>query len=1515
MKTTIAAFVGLILIVEPASAVIIVSGTGTAVLDTTAGSASFTYNLQGGGNVLVLGTYVDSGNPVYSSILFDGVAPTGTIQTPASRSLLAYYYNPDASVNISFSVAPGAAAVNTSGYYLYELSNVDTSALANLSSTTGSITTTTDNRFIVDFVGINNNNGAGNVPAAGSKITSFATVDFNGGIGGGALGSGTGLAGLAGAQTLGWTVGGQTGELSAAFVAAAGGPVAWNVNGGGNWGTGTNWVGNSPPSSGGEALLGDVLTAANAPANISLNVPVNAGKITISNANRYNITGPQTLTLSGSAEVLTGAGTHGISAVIAGSAGLTKSGGGNLVLSANNTYTGTTQVLGGSLQLANSGAVDGAVSVDAAGELRFVAGFNGMFGGAISGNGNMALDGSLTTETVTLSGANSLGGQILISGGTLAVSSASGLGAGDGTTVTQTRVNEFGGLGTGKLALSGNINIANELLILGPRRGAGIVDLVHLTSAGNNTWGGNVKGDANGDNYNFESTSGTLTLTGTLSAPDNDGGVRNFVFSGAGNFDVSKISDAATDANGNVGAPPVNAQSNVFVYKRGAGTLTIRTATNQQDDFWQGGTFIEGGTVEVISDGSNGGELWGPIEIQSGATLDVDHFGTYAMPAANQSLSGGGTILATGKIVKFFADNSISPGDSVGTLTINGDVQLSDEFSTQGGVLTYELGNNPATVGGTENDLIQVNGSLSTIGSPDMTVRVIAAEGLVSAGQYRLVSHSGGAVDVSGLTAQFSDEMGNPLTARQTLGVSSANGQVNLNVTGSAASLTWTGANGTAWDKNTTANWSDGGSAVFFDQDQVTFNDSTAVLTHPGDFNANGVVDSADYVIWRDTLGTMSTLNGNGNETGASANLVDAADYTLWRANFGSTGTNSTTVNIVGGDVYPSLATFHSNVGNRIVVTGTDAGFGGQTPINLTGNVTVAMQSTNSVLQGVVNVASGATLELGGGVIVSGNITGTGSLVMNGGASLNSAITFDGPITVSSQVFPANTGAFGTTNFGTTIATGANLWFNFQTLAVAEPFTFSGGQMNVAGNDAAAIALSGPISVAAAGGNIVVNGGLGNDALSISSNITGSAGGTLTANVSTGSLITVTGNITNNGTLNKTGTGVLAIGASTSITSPSIVVNGGSLNVTAQSALPLGSGQTLSGSFGTVTGNVTAQSGSTLRVGQAGMPSGTVYNYTDANWTAGGNTVVAADNSTPVVAANNTQPSDLWSPRTPFANGGTVLQGRHDALADNAPALKTTLNGFDPGQQYNVLVNYWTDGSGWQILAGNTEGGLSVFNVGNSTNTAGLTYTSAVVTAEGNRTMWGAPLTLTANGSGQLEVFLDENSSNNAPRTWYDGVSVASQSVVAQSLTISGNLALNAGSTALFDIASPGVSDLLTVSGNFSVANGFILQVALDGSVSAASLVAGNSWNLFDFASASGTFNQANFILPAGLGAGLVWDTTNLLTTGVLRVAAAASGSVAEATVPEPTTAMLMLVVSAVGLGGRKAKKCHTLQN
>ncbi len=65
-------------------------------------------------------------------------------------------------------------------------------------------------------------------------------------------------------------------------------------------------------------------------------------------------------------------------------------------------------------------------------------------------------------------------------------------------------------------------------------------------------------------------------------------------------------------------------------------------------------------------------------------------------------------------------------------------------------------------------------------------------------------------------------------------------------------------------------------------------------LGQPGDYNGDGVVDLADYTVWRDHLGAVedgTILSGNGN-----GGVVDATDYTFWKSNYGS-GTASIAVN------------------------------------------------------------------------------------------------------------------------------------------------------------------------------------------------------------------------------------------------------------------------------------------------------------------------------------------------------------------------------------------------------------------------------------------------------------------------------------------------------------------------------------------------------------------------------------------------------------------------------------------
>jgi hypothetical protein len=69
-----------------------------------------------------------------------------------------------------------------------------------------------------------------------------------------------------------------------------------------------------------------------------------------------------------------------------------------------------------------------------------------------------------------------------------------------------------------------------------------------------------------------------------------------------------------------------------------------------------------------------------------------------------------------------------------------------------------------------------------------------------------------------------------------------------------------------------------------------------------GDYNHNGVVDAADYTVWRNSLGQVGAgLAADGNASGA----IDAGDYDVWKSHFGavSPGIGAGSGSFTGGTV------------------------------------------------------------------------------------------------------------------------------------------------------------------------------------------------------------------------------------------------------------------------------------------------------------------------------------------------------------------------------------------------------------------------------------------------------------------------------------------------------------------------------------------------------------------------------------------------------------------------------------
>jgi hypothetical protein len=58
-----------------------------------------------------------------------------------------------------------------------------------------------------------------------------------------------------------------------------------------------------------------------------------------------------------------------------------------------------------------------------------------------------------------------------------------------------------------------------------------------------------------------------------------------------------------------------------------------------------------------------------------------------------------------------------------------------------------------------------------------------------------------------------------------------------------------------------------------------------------GDYNTDGVVDAADYTVWRDHLGEVYLPNRDPAATG----VIGEADYQTWVSNYGSSAASSAT--------------------------------------------------------------------------------------------------------------------------------------------------------------------------------------------------------------------------------------------------------------------------------------------------------------------------------------------------------------------------------------------------------------------------------------------------------------------------------------------------------------------------------------------------------------------------------------------------------------------------------------------
>jgi hypothetical protein len=236
-----------------------------------------------------------------------------------------------------------------------------------------------------------------------------------------------------------------------------------------------------------------------------------------------------------------------------------------------------------------------------------------------------------------------------------------------------------------------------------------------------------------------------------------------------------------------------------------------------------------GGTANVLGDVTNSatGRI---ISAGGGATIffdDVVNQGeirtsTNGFTIFFGAVSGAGTFTGTGT-VNFEGD--LTPGNSPAAVSFGGNVTFASTTT-----LKIELG---GTTRGSEYDAILASGNLSLGGT--------LAVSLIDAG--------------AGL---FGPELGDSFDVLDWGFLSGTFSAIQLPTL--AGALAW----------NTSQLYATGVLSV-------------VAPGLPGDYNQNGTVDAADYVLWRNNLGSGTAL-ANDDTPG-----VGPDDYTRWRARFGQT--------------------------------------------------------------------------------------------------------------------------------------------------------------------------------------------------------------------------------------------------------------------------------------------------------------------------------------------------------------------------------------------------------------------------------------------------------------------------------------------------------------------------------------------------------------------------------------------------------------------------------------------------
>lgn len=324
-----------------------------------------------------------------------------------------------------------------------------------------------------------------------------------------------------------------------------------------------------------------------------------------------------------------------------------------------------------------------------------------------------------------------------------------------------------------------------------------------------------------------EYTGDTTILDGLVfMGPDRMPTTSRLVLEGSGIFN-NDVANTAAGLSGSGGT----------IYTNGfarSSTLTISKASGSESF---GGVIANGSKgLRLLKDGAYTQRLSGVNTYQGTTTIAAGTLlinGSLAAQSAVTVKSTGGVLGGSGTVnglVTLESGGKIAAGDNGGAFTLSGGLQVK---STGGSLLEFSLGSVSSS--------LLINGGQFGINTSGTTIIDLIDSGGVTPGQHTLINWSGASTPTAITLGSFS--LGN---------VSPALSGGSLVLNGSSLSYVVPGD-----------------------------------LAVPGDYNDNGVVDAADYSVWRDHLGqTFQLVN---EVPDATPGMVTEEDYTAWKANFGNT--------------------------------------------------------------------------------------------------------------------------------------------------------------------------------------------------------------------------------------------------------------------------------------------------------------------------------------------------------------------------------------------------------------------------------------------------------------------------------------------------------------------------------------------------------------------------------------------------------------------------------------------------